>query len=207
MDRSGENYEKIASSIFKDIYPYLVKDLTLFYKEDFKEKVVAEIGCGPGFILKELVKEKFSKIYGVDISSDMIYRASKRLADDLRSNPKLSLLCGRAENLPIEDNRVDIIISRGSIFFWENLNLAFKEICRVLKPKGFAMLGGGYGISTPESIVNKILENYRSEASKNSKPKLDIDKAVEMLKNMKELAEIKIIQKPKRGFWITFSKI
>ena len=48
-----------------------------------------------------------------------------------------------AESMPFEDNFADLIVSRGSMFFWNDQTKVFKEIYRVLKPNGMAYIGCG----------------------------------------------------------------
>ena len=40
---------------------------------------------------------------------------------------------------------VDLVVSRGSVYFWDDLNAAFRETARVLRPGGMAFIGGGFG--------------------------------------------------------------
>ena len=47
--------------------------------------------------------------------------------------------------LPLRDGAVDLVVSRGSVMFWDDLPRAFAEIRRVLAPGGRAFLGGGLG--------------------------------------------------------------
>ena len=200
MNKETQHYEVFANSIIKKIYPFLITDLKKYYNDTFDNKTILEIGTGPGHILEELLKENFSKVIGIDISLDMLLRAKKRNSN----NKKLFLINANAEKIPIKESTVDLIISRGSIFFWKDLETAFKEIYRVLKPNGFLLIGGGYGISTPDSIISDIHEYFKNSISKNDKPKLNIDKAIELMQSIG--GKTQIIAKPKQGFWIAWKK-
>jgi ubiquinone/menaquinone biosynthesis C-methylase UbiE len=57
---------------------------------------------------------------------------------------------GKAENLPLPDRSVDLVVSRGSIFFWDDPAKGIAEVYRVLRPGGEAMIGGGRGKHYPE---------------------------------------------------------
>ena len=200
MKTNADSFEQMGKSIMGKIYPFLINDLKNLYNKPFTNKTIAEIGSGPGFILKELQKEDFSKIYGIDISLDMLSRATKRI----NTNEKILLINAKAEQLPLKDQSLDIIISRGSVFFWKDLEKAFNEIYRVLKKDGFAIIGGGYGISTPDDIINEIITYYNSEMNKNKKPKLDLDKMINIMNKIG--GKQQIINKPRHGFWITWNK-
>lgn len=199
MKNKTNQYEDIASKTFSKIYPYLLKDLKNYCTNDFENKKVLEIGTGPGFIISELLKEKFSKIYGIDISLNMLIRASSRNIDE-----RLMLINSKAENLPLKNDSIDLIISRGSVFFWKDLSKAFREIYRVLRDNGFLLIGGGYGISTPDEIIDEILTDLKKDVKKNDKPKLNINYMVELME--KNGGKTQIITKPKHGFWISWKK-
>ncbi len=195
-----KDYENIANNIIKKIYPYLITDLKNYYTKSFDNKIIVELGTGPGHILEELLKEKFKYIYGIDISLEMLLRAKKRN----NNNKRLQLINANVENIPLKEKSIDLIISRGSVFFWKNLDKAFREIYRVLKKDGFLLIGGGYGISTPDNIVEEIINNFKKNISKNDKPKLDIDKTIKIMESIGGKTEV--IAKPKHGFWITWKK-
>ncbi len=196
------NFEKQTEEITYKIYPFLIKDLKDIYQKDFDNRIIADIGCGPGFLIKELAKLKFSQIYGIDISENMLVAAKKRIG----AAKKIALIKASAEGLPFEDNSLDIIISRGSVFFWEDKEKSYKELFRCIKPDGLILIGGGYGISTPDEIVDEIISYYKNLNSKDSKqkPKLNIDKTIELLNNIGGRANI--VSKPKHGFWINWKK-
>jgi len=46
--------------------------------------------------------------------------------------------------LPLPDDDIRLVVSRGSIPFWDDHATAFREIYRVLKPGGVAFVGGGF---------------------------------------------------------------
>lgn len=62
-------------------------------KEGIEGKTFLEVGCGPCPIGQNLAKKGAKKIYGVDISSEMIDNAQKHLSD-LGIVDKFDLVCG-----------------------------------------------------------------------------------------------------------------
>jgi ubiquinone/menaquinone biosynthesis C-methylase UbiE len=52
---------------------------------------------------------------------------------------------GDVQQIPYDDVSMDLVVSRGSFFFRENLSRGFSECMRVLKPGGIAYVGGGFG--------------------------------------------------------------
>jgi len=57
---------------------------------------------------------------------------------------------GRAESIPLRDGSVDLVTSRGSVFFWHDPPQGLREVRRVLRPGGWGMIGGGFGSSYPQ---------------------------------------------------------
>jgi len=87
------------------------------------DSVIAARDVGPG-----------GKVIGVDMTSDMLERA-RRSAEEL-SLDNLEFLEGRAEELPIPDSSVDLVISNGVLNLVPDKVGAYREIHRVLKPGG-----------------------------------------------------------------------
>lgn len=55
--------------------------------------------------------------------------------------------------MPFPDEFVDVVFSQGSIIFWNDLTVAFKEIYRVLKPGGVGYIGRGFGNPTAKQQI------------------------------------------------------
>lgn len=86
-----------------------------------------EIGIGTGrFAVPLGIKE------GVEPSKEMAKIALER---------GLNVTDGIAEKLPINDSQYDFVLLVTTICFIDNVDLAFKEINRVLKPKGSVVIG------------------------------------------------------------------
>jgi ubiquinone/menaquinone biosynthesis C-methylase UbiE len=110
------------------------------------------------------------------------------------------LIQADAAAIPLKNASVDIVFSRGSIFFWTEIERCFAEIRRIMKPGALAFIGGGYGLSTPEAVVEPILKRKKSGAGKKSIPRLDLDKLILIARKSFENATIQ--QAPRRGFWL-----
>ena len=57
-----------------------------------------------------------------------------RLAREKKLHDRLLAVVGVAEAMPFPDNSVDLVASRGSIFFWDNPAQGLREVYRVLRP-------------------------------------------------------------------------
>lgn len=100
-----------------------------------------EIGPGPGYLGLEWLKHtKGTSLTGLEISLAMIRLAEKNCLEyDL--SDRATYKGGNALSMPFEDNFFDLAFSNGSLHEWEDPDIVFSEIYRVLKP------GGGFSVS------------------------------------------------------------
>lgn len=100
---------------------------------------IVDLGTGSGFLSIELNKLlPQAKIIGVDPSSEMLKMARKNTHEAGVSNYETRL--GRAEEIPIESDSVDLVVTQSSFHEWEDVQMGLSEIFRVLKPGGSLML-------------------------------------------------------------------
>ena len=95
-----------------------------------------DLGSGAGFdcFLASKKVGKLGKVIGVDMTPEMIERAKSNAKKHSFSNVEFKL--GHIEDLPIEDETIDIIISNCVINLSPDKLKVFKEAYRVLKKQG-----------------------------------------------------------------------
>jgi SAM-dependent methyltransferase len=86
-----------------------------------------EIGVGSGLFASPL-----GITHGIDPSRAMLNKARQRGIDAVQ---------GVAENLPYQDAEFDFVLMVTSVCFLDDLELAFREAHRVLKPRGSFLIG------------------------------------------------------------------
>ena len=99
-------------------------------------ETVLDLGSGGGidaFLAAQKVGET-GKVIGVDMTEEMIQKAEATVQKFNYKNVEFRL--GEIENLPLEDNSVDVIISNCVINLSPDKEKVFKEAYRVLKPSG-----------------------------------------------------------------------
>jgi len=109
----------------------------LFKEAAIKEgEVVLDIGSGGGadVCIAAMFSGPSGKAIGVDISPTLVLE-SKRLASELGLS-NVEFVIGDMEFLPLNENKVDLIISDCVINLAPNKVKVFKELHRVLKPGG-----------------------------------------------------------------------
>jgi arsenite methyltransferase len=101
-----------------------------------KGDVVLDLGSGAGFDAFLAVKKvgKTGKVIGVDMTEEMIKKATLNAKKYGYKNVEFKL--GDIEDLPIEDETIDVIISNCVINLAPNKNKVFEEAYRVLKKGG-----------------------------------------------------------------------
>ena len=102
---------------------------------------VLEIGFGNGRAVPDvLALAKDGRYAGIDISPTMVDEA-KRFNARLVTLGRAEFHCGEAERMPFPDATFDRAFSIGVIHFWPDPIIALRELRRVLRPGGFAILG------------------------------------------------------------------
>lgn len=91
-----------------------------------------DIGAGIGCLLEEVIKNGCIT-FGLDISQEALTKAKKKL-------PLAKLCVANGEKIPFKDASFDNIVSLGSIEHFLNPGNGIKEITRLLKDNGRAIL-------------------------------------------------------------------
>ncbi len=111
--------------------------------EALKHKVkgidtLADLGCGPGFVLREL-STVVKKLIGVDYSDKMLQQARENLCE-LRADGRVELRLGAIEHLPMRDEEVDLVLINLVLHHIAEPHGIFQEVNRILKPKGKVLI-------------------------------------------------------------------
>jgi ubiquinone/menaquinone biosynthesis C-methylase UbiE len=126
-----------------------------------KGQTVLDLGSGGGidvFLAANKVGEK-GKVIGVDMTLEMIRKAEENARRGGYKNVEFRL--GEIENLPLEDESVDVIISNCVINLSPDKGRVFKEAYRVLRPKGKMMISD---IVTDKKLPDEIRKSFSAWA-------------------------------------------
>jgi len=132
-DKTAEKFAKYMKK-----YPNLYKFLACIVQKHMinAHPIIIDLGVGPGLLSLELHKKiPNAKIIGVDPLQKMLQLANENACFDT-----FEALLGSSEEIPVEDDSADIVVSRFSLPYWKDPNSSFTEIYRVLKPGGRIIL-------------------------------------------------------------------
>jgi len=149
----ADEYLKAQNAFYKNHENTSRQSLYREINFSIANKKLLDIGCGFGKDLAYFEKEG-AEVYGIDLSERMIELAKTQ-------NPTLqNLSIQDFNNTNFENNFFDIIISRYALHYSEDLETTFKEIHRILKPKGLLIFLVAHPllgfVAKKEKIYNKM---------------------------------------------------
>jgi len=109
-----------------------------FSLRDLKQgENVVDAGSGAGFdaFVAATMVGGNGKVIGIDMTDEMLDK-SRQTADELDA-ANVEFRKGLLEEMPVEDNWADAVISNGVINLCNDKRGVFEEILRVLKPGGY----------------------------------------------------------------------
>ncbi|SNR36617.1 class I SAM-dependent methyltransferase [Lutibacter flavus] len=99
-----------------------------------KSKVVLDIASGEGYG-SNILSTTAAQVIGVDIDIESIKNANKKYAKN-----NLKYILGSADNIPLESNSIDIVVSFETIEHHDKHEEMMLEIKRVLKQEGILIM-------------------------------------------------------------------
>lgn len=143
-----KDYEALSKKHFNgQAGEYDMRDTALYSKypkiscKDAAERLksvpyerLLDVGCGTGYLIELLQKQRAADYYGLDLSPEMLKRAAAKLGDTV------ALTEGAAGALPYEDETFDVVTCIQSFHHYPYPEKAMAEVHRVLKPNGLYLL-------------------------------------------------------------------
>ena len=98
--------------------------------------IVLDLGCGAGLDLYFYAKTvgKNGKVYGLDISEDMVNKASSNM--EVLGIKNVEIKCGHSDDLPFQSDLFDVVASNGIYNLSPDKEAVMREVFRVLKSGG-----------------------------------------------------------------------
>ncbi len=197
-----EYNDKVMNGDFKKIYPEIAWQIVNY--TNVKDGICVDLGGGPGMLGVWLAK--FTNLHVI------VYDLMKECVDLVLENSKrhkvaeqVSARQGMAENINLPDASVDLVASRGSVFFWEDQEKGISEVYRILKPGGWAYIGGGFGT---KKLLDEIMELKANDIKwLENKKKRTGKKSVKKFEELLEKLDVKgTVENTEVGTWMIFQK-
>ncbi len=202
--RTGQNisYDEIAETIFGPLYQDIAS--AMLERTGVRSGRLLDAGCGGGHMgLAVCSRGDFTGVL-MDLSPDAVTRASERISEQGFAD-RLRAVCANVEDMPFRDGEFDLVVSRGSVFFWENKEKAFREIHRVMKPGAWAYIGGGMGSRQHRERVHAAMKERGIRPHRRSESNTFTDQEYEDLFQRMRVT-YRIIRNDDEGHWVLFQK-
>ncbi len=201
MTFNAHEFDEIARNVFAPAYPLLAGQITA--KTGITTGTCLDLGSGGGYLGLALAETTALRVCLLDESWEMREIAAANIAARNLSG-RVRAVKGDVHKIPLPDSSMTLAVSRGSLFFWSDLQQAFREVRRVLAPGGHAYLGGGFGSrQMRDQIVANMRQRIPEWTPKFDRKRDEIDYGDALGKaGIRDYA----IRRDESGFWITFRK-
>ena len=148
----ARKYAEMTRNVFAPIYPVIAGQIMDRCK--VRKGPCIDIGSGPANLAIAIAKISNLKTYAMDFSWYIgeIAKANIR-AEGLER--RVAPVLGDVHRMPFRSDYASLVVSRGSMRFWKNKPMSFREIFRVLKPGGKGYVGGGVGSAALSDQIDR----------------------------------------------------
>jgi ubiquinone/menaquinone biosynthesis C-methylase UbiE len=116
---------------------------------------ILDVGCGGGNAIS-IMSELGGMVYGIDYSPSCVKKSISKNRNGVKAG-RVVIREGNAEAIPFEDGMFDLITAFETVYFWPDVEAAFLEIHRKLKPSGVFLVA--CDMRRPESGEKHFLED------------------------------------------------
>lgn len=156
MEINAVEFDRVAREVFAPVYPVLARQI--IDRTGISNGSCLDVGCGGGYLGLALARISGLETILFDESQDMLNLAQEYIRHSGLESRVMTML-GDVHDISLKDESINLVVSRGSMFFWNDRGRAFREIYRILAPGGAAMIGGGFGSADLlREIEAKMLE-------------------------------------------------
>jgi ubiquinone/menaquinone biosynthesis C-methylase UbiE len=201
--RDPLGFDAIVREVFAPIYPVIASQIVR--QTRIADGVCLDAGCGTGALGRAIAQLGGFRVTFFDQSEPMLALA-QQYAETEEIAARSSFVLGDIHAIPLPSESVDLVISRGSTFFWDDWERAYGEILRVLRRGGQAYIGGGFGNAALREQIIVTMRERTPEWEKRAKDrsKKIRDELPEILERLRP-ASFEIINDDS-GFWAHIRK-
>jgi len=201
MNAGQLNLIQEIDQLWDPIYPYLARHVSELYGR--RDGRIVEIGpfCG---VIFALFKERVGRSFVIGAfpgGMDDFFRQETEKRD---LTGKIEIVETDPSLAGIEEDHFDLVIFRGALFFPHLFSADFSAIYRILKKEGIALLGGGFGKYTPQSVIEKIQKKSRDLNLSIGKTEIDEHGLIQGLRTRNLKGKFEFLNEG--GLWVLMRK-
>jgi ubiquinone/menaquinone biosynthesis C-methylase UbiE len=145
----ARHYDGGVQTAFRDLMPELSADVLPNFAGAAR---ILDAGCGPGqFTIYFAEQVPGAQVWGIDLAPTMIELAGEHAGASAASS-RLRFDVADVAALPFDDDFFDAVVSTGSIKHWPDAVAGLREIHRVLRPGGTALIAEMNRLAPPAAI-------------------------------------------------------
>ena len=204
MKTSAVKFAAVAREVFAPLYPVVAQRIC---EETGKNTgICLDIGTGTGLLGIALARITRFHVILLDCNPEMLTFAEENCRESGLED-RLTLLKGDVHSLPLEGGSVNLAVSRGSVFFWDNPSRAFREIYRILAPGGCAWIGGSFGNRELKEKIVAAMKKRDPDWEPQAKERTSPERMDSFRRALEEAGiENALLENDDRGFWIRFTR-
>ena len=134
-----QQHDRLAGVYDRRWSRYIARTLTFFktWASITPRAAVLDIGCGTGEFERLVLKDHpEQRMVGVDLSVKMLEVARQKC----QAYPNVTFCTAGAAALPFPDYSFDVVVSASALHYFDQPEMSLKEMRRVLKPGGSAVI-------------------------------------------------------------------
>jgi ubiquinone/menaquinone biosynthesis C-methylase UbiE len=157
-EKRARRFARQSSLASRLVYAPFARKIVAYLSPSDPSPTIVDLGSGPGQLAIELSRLRpQATIVSVDPSSEMLQIARENAGKAALANYEARL--GTAEEMPLESDSVDLVVSQSSFHEWEDQQEGLAEIYRVLRPGGSLILKD-YNLAWLSSWKRKLLGRF-----------------------------------------------
>jgi ubiquinone/menaquinone biosynthesis C-methylase UbiE len=156
--REATPYERWYDSFLGRAYAASVHSAIRPWVEAARPRAVLDVGCGPGITAGSVTRPGISLVE-LDCNFQMARRAEYRLGAEGR---KIAGVVGSCSSIPLRSESVDLVLCVNCLEFTSERDRSFRELRRVLRPGGTAIVGV-MNAQSPWELTRRLKAPFLSE--------------------------------------------
>lgn len=198
-----QGFDRIVREVFAPIYPVIAEQIKK--KTNLSSGKCLDVGCGTGALGRAMAQITELHVTFFDQSDEMLSLA-KDYAEEEEITHRSSFMLGDIHNIELDNDSLDIVISRGSSPFWDDWSKAYGEILRVLKVGGHAYIGGGFGTKELREQITAQMSKEKPDWRDSFKDRVKAEReALPQILNTLNPTQHTIID-DESGWWVFITK-